>query len=127
MPCRHPLEDDEQRVEPRHHVLRLVLVAIGGEVGHVAEQHGDILVAPRDHGADAADLVGGFLREQGVQKVVGLILRLARLRERVLQRELRPHSGKHDRPGERLVDVVDGADLEAILLVQLPRSWRSGR
>ena len=123
MPCGHPLENDEQRIEPRHHVLRLVLVAIGGEVGDVAEQHGDVLVAPRDHGADAADLVGCLLRQQRVQQLIGLILRFTRLRQRVLQSELGPDPGKHDRPGERLVDVVDRADLKSILLVEWRRSW----
>ena len=38
------LENDKERIEPRHHVFRLMLVAIGGEIGHVAEQDRDILV-----------------------------------------------------------------------------------
>ena len=73
------LENDEERIEPRHHVLGFVLVAIGGEVGHVAEQDRDILVTPRNHRADAADLVGGYLRQQRVEQLVGLVARVPRL------------------------------------------------
>src|SRR5512135_435604 len=46
---RNALEDHEQSVEPRYHLLRLVLVAIGREIGHVAEQNGHVLVAAWDH------------------------------------------------------------------------------
>ena len=114
-----PLENDEQRIEPRDHVLGLVLVAIGREVGHVAEQDRDVLVAPRDDGADAPDLVGGLFRQQRVQQQVGLLARLLGFDQRFLQGELGPHPGQHDRSRERLVDVVDGADVEAFLLVDL--------
>ena len=36
---------------------------------------------------------------------------------RRLKRELRPHPRQHDRPRERFVDIVDGADLESVFLV----------
>jgi hypothetical protein len=58
-----PLENDEQRVEPGDHVLGLVLIAIGGEIGHVAEQHGHVLVTARNDRADAPDLIGRLLRQ----------------------------------------------------------------
>src|SRR5512147_3122807 len=94
-----------------------MLVAIGGEVGDVAEQHSDIVVAPRDDGTDAADLVGRLLGQEGVQQLIGLILCFPRLRQGVLQGKLGLDPGKHDRPGKRLVDIVDSADLKSILLV----------
>ena len=40
-------------------------------------------------------------------------------RQRLLQRELGLHPGEHDRCRERLVDVVDRADVESLLLVEL--------
>src|SRR5665648_216909 len=94
-----------------------MLVAIGGEVGHVAEQHGDILVAPRDHRPEFADLVSRLFRQQRMQQLIGLCARLLRLAERFLERQLRLDPSKHDRSRERLVDVIDGADLETLLLV----------
>ena len=52
------------------------LIAIGREIGHVAEQHRDVLVPPRNHGADTPDLVGGYFWEQSVQQQVGLLTRV---------------------------------------------------
>ena len=69
------LENDEECIEPRHYIFRLMLVAIGGEVGHVAEQHRNILVAPWNHAADAADLVGDLYREERMQQLVCVLAR----------------------------------------------------
>jgi hypothetical protein len=113
----NPLEDDEQRIEPRYHLFGLMLVAIGGEVGHVAEQHRDILIAPRDDRADAADFVRCLLRQQGMQQLIGFGLRLLGFAQRILQGQLCSYPGENHRCGKRLVDVVYCTDLKAQLLV----------
>jgi hypothetical protein len=87
---RDSLEHDEERIQPRHYVLRLMLVAIGREVDHVAEQHRDVLVASRDHAADASYFVGGLFRQKCMQKLVGLLARILCFCERFLQRKLGP-------------------------------------
>ena len=54
-----------------------------------------------------------------MQQLIGLLAGLLGFDQRFLQSELCPHPGEDDGGGERLVDVVDGADVEALLFVNL--------
>src|SRR5215467_7040829 len=54
-----------------------------------------------------------------MQQLVSLIAGFLRLDQGLLQRELRPHPGKNDGARERLVYVIHGTDIEALLLVDL--------
>src|SRR5262249_60657664 len=56
-----------------------------------------------------------------MQQLVSLIARFLRLDQGLLQRELRPHPGKNDGARERLVYVIHGTDIEALLLVSFLR------
>ena len=113
------LENNEQGIELRHYVLRFVLVAVGGEVGNVAEQDRDVLVAPRNHAAGASYLVGSDFRQQCVQQLIGLLARLLGPDQRFLQREMGSDPGQHNGAGERLVDVINCANVESLLFLGL--------
>ena len=96
------------------------LVGGGGLADVVPQLHGGGAVAEQDAVGAVARLAQQFLRDG--QLVLERRVALAKLLLQLANGEMRPHAGEDLFRLERLVDEIDGAEIQPMRLVAAPRS-----